>query len=393
MGGNCYGTGGEDLGRNKARIRWGFGYVNMTSPQQYFGWLSTVTTLESNVGLPSYPHISRGLAVTYQNLDSNDVFLRIYKPWDSTWTERQNLSGSATLSSCYPHTMVYSFDDTLSSESVSYIDALTIWTEGNGPHWIDSKLSSVYRGQSFLLAQKDTFVLPYYYLELGKEPSTPFTAYRDTFVTVESFAAADIGFDSLVYYLPFFEQNYNYGVMVELPYLTDNTIILKTAELEDTLTLRGKGILKYHIPPHRLAMRRDELHIKLKKLSGQPVACSRILVYQAGLKPVQKTTAGTEEQSRGLPGRFALYQNFPNPFRQTTTIKYQLPVEAMVNLKVYDVTGRMVKKLVGNQQKPGYYTLTWDGKADDGQKAATGVYFYRLETKDYKSTKKVVRLR
>ncbi len=51
------------------------------------------------------------------------------------------------------------------------------------------------------------------------------------------------------------------------------------------------------------------------------------------------------------------------------------------------------RTLVNTQQKPGYYIITWDGKADNGQKVATGVYFYRLETKEFKSTKKVVRLR
>ncbi len=394
QGGNCYGTGEEeDTLTNKAKIRWGFGYVD-TLPGRFFGWVSPIQTVDSLIGLPSYPHISRGVAVTYQNPDSEDVFLRFGMLWDTVWTERQNLSNSDTFSSRYPHTMIYSYDDTLSDNS--YLNVLTIWTEGdtaNNRYWIDSKFETFYRPHSILSAQKDPFVLPYYYLELGKESSTPFTAYRDTFVTAESYAAADIGLDSLVYYLPFFEQNYNYGMMIELPYLADNTIILKTAQLEDTIELHGKGILKYHIPPHRLAMRRDELRIKLEKLSGQPVACSRILVYQAGLKPVQKTAAGAEEQPLSLPGRFALYQNFPNPFRQTTTIKYQLPIETQVSLKIYDVTGRVIRRLVDVEQKPGYYAVHWDGRDDQNRRLATGVYFYRLETKEYKSTKKVVRLR
>ncbi len=84
----------------------------------------------------------------------------------------------------------------------------------------------------------------------------------------------------------------------------------------------------------------------------------------------------------------------PNPFRQTITLSYSLSQAGQVELKVYDLSGRCIKTLLATQRlEPGVHSVTWDGKADNGQKVASGVYFYRLETKDYKSTKKVVRLR
>ncbi len=84
----------------------------------------------------------------------------------------------------------------------------------------------------------------------------------------------------------------------------------------------------------------------------------------------------------------------PNPFRQTITLSYSLFQAGPVELSIYDLSGRCIKTLLAAQRlEPGVYSVTWDGKSDNGQKVASGVYFYRLETKDYKSTKKVVRLR
>ncbi len=84
----------------------------------------------------------------------------------------------------------------------------------------------------------------------------------------------------------------------------------------------------------------------------------------------------------------------PNPFRQTITLSYSLSQAGPVELRVYDLSGRCIKTLLATQRlEPGVYSVTWDGKADNGLRAVTGVYFYRLETMDYKSTKKVVRLK
>ncbi|HAX49596.1 MAG TPA: hypothetical protein DCX92_11485 [Bacteroidetes bacterium] len=73
------------------------------------------------------------------------------------------------------------------------------------------------------------------------------------------------------------------------------------------------------------------------------------------------------------PAEFFLGQNYPNPSNPVTTIDYQVPFESMVNLTVYDVTGRSVKELVNAFQSADYYSVTFDGSD-----LATGVYFYRI---------------
>lgn len=100
---------------------------------------------------------------------------------------------------------------------------------------------------------------------------------------------------------------------------------------------------------------------------------------------------GVEENP--IPKVFAFSSIYPNPFIQSTLIKYQLPVTSKVSLKVYDLTGRQVCALIDRQEKPGYYTFAWDGKNERGMELASGIYFCRLETPEHKVTKKLTLLR
>jgi len=88
---------------------------------------------------------------------------------------------------------------------------------------------------------------------------------------------------------------------------------------------------------------------------------------------------GAEEQQAVLPTTFALSQNYPNPFNPTTTIKYDLPEQANVVLKVYNVLGQEVATLFNGQQQAGFHQANWDGHTSSGVTVSSGVYFYRFE--------------
>jgi flagellar hook assembly protein FlgD len=60
-------------------------------------------------------------------------------------------------------------------------------------------------------------------------------------------------------------------------------------------------------------------------------------------------------------------------------------------MNIYDVTGRLVRTLVNELQKPGYYRVLWDGKDDLGKAVASGIYFYRIEAGDFTAVKKIVK--
>jgi N-acetylneuraminic acid mutarotase len=91
------------------------------------------------------------------------------------------------------------------------------------------------------------------------------------------------------------------------------------------------------------------------------------------------------EVDAGAPKQFALEQNYPNPFNPTTTISYQLPVASQVSLKVYDVLGREVMTLVNGKQEAGVYNLSLNGAT-----LSSGIYFYRLQSGNFVSTKKMM---
>jgi photosystem II stability/assembly factor-like uncharacterized protein len=91
-----------------------------------------------------------------------------------------------------------------------------------------------------------------------------------------------------------------------------------------------------------------------------------------------------------LPTSFDLAQNYPNPFNPSTKIKYALPKNADVKLVVYNSFGQKVRTLLDEKKEAGFHEIDWDGRNDFGLTVATGVYFYKLVTKEYVRTLKML---
>jgi len=95
-----------------------------------------------------------------------------------------------------------------------------------------------------------------------------------------------------------------------------------------------------------------------------------------------------------VPFTNKLAQNYPNPCNPRTTIEYSIRERGHVSLRIYDVSGRLVSTLVDEAQNPsGMRSVTWDGRNHLGNPVSSGVYFYRLITKDFSQTKKMVVLK
>ena len=93
------------------------------------------------------------------------------------------------------------------------------------------------------------------------------------------------------------------------------------------------------------------------------------------------------------PSAYALAQNFPNPFNPSTTIRFDMREKGFMTLKIYNVAGQLVRTLVEGVKDAGSYNVAWDGMNDRGGSVASGIYFYKMETKDFSQTKKMVMLR
>jgi len=83
-------------------------------------------------------------------------------------------------------------------------------------------------------------------------------------------------------------------------------------------------------------------------------------------------------------------RNHPNPFNPETEISYTLPEAAEVRLTVYNMLGQKVKTLVDEYQVAGHKTVSWDGTGERGNKAASGIYFYRIKAGEFEDTKRMI---
>lgn len=96
------------------------------------------------------------------------------------------------------------------------------------------------------------------------------------------------------------------------------------------------------------------------------------------------------KQSELAPQKVKLHQNYPNPFREQTTLRYAVPEEMDVRLEVYDLLGRRVETLVDGRMTAGVHTLQWSGDTRSGQQLASGTYLVRLQAGDQMRTMKMV---
>ena len=91
-----------------------------------------------------------------------------------------------------------------------------------------------------------------------------------------------------------------------------------------------------------------------------------------------------------LPARYALYQNYPNPFNPRTQIRFDLPNESHVQLKIFDIQGRLIETLLNNKVNAGYHQINWNGS-----QFSSGMYFIQMisDEGDFIKTSKMILLK
>ncbi len=109
-------------------------------------------------------------------------------------------------------------------------------------------------------------------------------------------------------------------------------------------------------------------------------------------EPIESATVFLEIENI-LPKQFALHQNYPNPFNPVTTIRYELPRPAKVELRIYNLLGREVIRLVDADQTPGYHAVIWSGRDGSGRNVSSGIYIARLVAPGYAKSMKMVLLK
>lgn len=93
---------------------------------------------------------------------------------------------------------------------------------------------------------------------------------------------------------------------------------------------------------------------------------------------VKQSPSGVNPPNKSNPDGFWLAQNYPNPFNANTTINYNLPKDANVSLKVFNLLGEEIRTLVSEYETSGQKSINWDGQDNSGQMVSSGIYFYQL---------------
>lgn len=100
-----------------------------------------------------------------------------------------------------------------------------------------------------------------------------------------------------------------------------------------------------------------------------------------------------QDDSTLLPKSVELGQNYPNPFNPSTTISFSVSERSHVTLTVYNVLGQKVANLVDEEKPAGDYRVTWDGSGAAGDRLASGIYFYAVQTESQSEAKKMLLLK
>jgi aminopeptidase N len=94
---------------------------------------------------------------------------------------------------------------------------------------------------------------------------------------------------------------------------------------------------------------------------------------------------GVNNISSEVPGKYSLSQNYPNPFNPMTNIKFDVPKKSLVKIRIYDITGKIIAELVNQELTAGSYETNWNASG-----VSSGIYFYKIETREFNKTMKMV---
>ena len=165
------------------------------------------------------------------------------------------------------------------------------------------------------------------------------------------------------------ENDHEENIFCYISYYTDDDILSKCSNSDGSLIILSLELLQ-DVPGMTLTLSGNRLFNE----SGQNMEMSVI--------------TGIKGEDAVNPESFRLEQNYPNPFNPVTSIGYFLPGQSHVLLTVYNMRGEEVIRLVDEEMSMGYHSSEWNAL-----NSASGIYFYKIVTDSYVSTKKMILLK
>ena len=125
-------------------------------------------------------------------------------------------------------------------------------------------------------------------------------------------------------------------------------------------------------------------------VAGQAYVAGVSAVYDDGESQIMEYPFTAVNAGNTINLITELHDNFPNPFNPDTQIAFSLSKQSHVQITVYNIKGQLVRTLVDEECDADNYTVTWNGADNNSKTASSGVYFYKMKTDNFLSTKKMI---
>jgi len=233
-------------------------------------------------------------------------------------------------------------------------------------------------------------------VDAGTPEASPYTQRRAGYYTWGSTPDSTVDYDpdSLVYRFDGLNRDSSYVLALgyfQKPNTGSRKLSLSVngVPIHASIALPSVPVSGYFKVPKQVC-RQGTLTLAFKRVQGPDVVLAKLSLYRGTLK-------GGGPQSSGLAALLgknaALGLPSPNPAIGSAEVAYHLALPGKVSLKVYNVSGRVVRTLVSGFKPAGIRLVSWDGKDDSGTGVPGGVYFFRLQGDGFSETKKLVVLR
>ena len=134
-------------------------------------------------------------------------------------------------------------------------------------------------------------------------------------------------------------------------------------------------------------------NIPFSLINPEDIVIENVIVADEDNSSMQKVEIEIHYDNPNIPLDYMLSQNYPNPFNPNTLLKFSVPKEEFVTIKIYNIIGQEITTLFAGNAKPGIYTLKWDGTDCNGKQVSSGSYIYRMTAGEFVQTKKMMYLK
>lgn len=130
--------------------------------------------------------------------------------------------------------------------------------------------------------------------------------------------------------------------------------------------------------------------IPFEQANPEDLVVENLIVADENDNSMKNVEIAIAYDNPNMPKNYTLSQNYPNPFNPTTLIKFSIPKDDFVTIKVYDIIGQEITTLFSGYTKAGTHTLSWNGMDRNGKQVSSGSYIYRMTAGEYSQSKKMI---